>query len=232
MDDGIDNEDGLFTKIKQVFKGKKESIARNRVENSEFEYGEIEEMAKKAKGESVTATRIARISSHLDRDEQPHFFNKGGSYFGLRIEGGDTEIRKGNKGKGPLGTFNNMSGNLLVATDKRVLIISMQTTGDDVHSIPYDSITGVDSAKGFPVKITVQTHGRTYHMETGNEEDDLSELTGYIREMRTQSKESTPSGSTEKTPLEKVEKLGELKEKGVLSEEEFNIKKERLLDEI
>lgn len=228
-----ENEDtSFFGRLKKTFEEGKESKAQNRIERAGFEPEDIKELVDNARGTSVTYNRVARIASHIDPGEQPHYFNKGSAYFGLRIEGGDTEIRKGNKGKGPLGTFNNMKGNLLVATDKRVIIIAMQTTGDDVHSIPYDSISGVDSAKGFPVKITIQTTGRTYHMETGNEKDDLSEVVSFIREMRNKPQEAKMGHSNEESPLEKLEKLGELREKGVISEEEFSIKKEKLMEEI
>lgn len=223
---------GFFGKIKKSLNEASESKIQNDIERSELSAEEIEQLVNKARGDSVTFKRVARIARHLDPDEQPHYLNKGGAYFGLRIEGGDTEIRKGNKGKGPLGTFNNMKGNLLVATNKRVFIISMQTTGDDVHSIPYDSISGVDSAMGVPMKITIQTHGRTYHMEIGNEEDDISEVINYIRERRNKVEASDFSPSSDDSPLEKIEKLAELRDNGVISENEFDSKKADLMDEI
>lgn len=226
-----DEPSGLFGKIKRSLDRHQDELLRRRLENTPFEYDDVPAMAENAKGESVTPERIGRIAKHLDRDEQPHYFNKGGTYFGLRIEGGNEEIRKGVKGKGPLGTFNNMAGNLLAATDKRVLIVSFQTTGDDVHSIPYDSIVGVDTAMGVPVKITIQTHGRTHHMEVGNEADDIREVADFIREQRDAAKDSgTPTDRDD--PLEKLEKLADLKEKGVLTEAEFEEKKRDLLDEV
>lgn len=223
---------GFFGKIKKSFNEAAESKVQKDIERSEFKDEEIEDLVNNARGNSVTYKRTARIARHLDPDEQPHYFNKGGAYFGLRIEGGDTEIRKGNKGKGPLGTFNNMKGNLLAATNKRVIIISMQTTGDDVHSIPYASISGVDSAMGFPMKITIQTQGRTYHMEIGNEDDDISEVISYIRERRNEVEAGGFSPSSKDSALEKLEKLAELRDNGVISEEEFESKKRDLMDEI
>ncbi|ELY30167.1 SHOCT domain-containing protein [Haloferax volcanii] len=58
-------------------------------------------------------------------------------------------------------------------------------------------------------------------------------MTRFIREQITGDTTTvTSTASTETDPLEQLEKLGELRDNGVLSEEEFEEKKADLLDEI
>lgn len=135
---------------------------------------------------------------------------------------------------------NSLSGNLrAVITDKRVAVKIPQVLGDDERSIPYDSITSVDLDTGLVNKrLTLQTAGQTYHIqatEPGKEE--LREAIRFIREKRKEANQNEvvvqqSDDSSEPDPLEQIEKLKGLKESGAISEDEFEEKKQELLDKI
>lgn len=195
---------------------------------------EIREVAEKAEHESITPLRVAKVVDHLEDGEQPEYAIAGDTTWGLRIEGGDESIRQG--GIGPASVMNNLGHNILTVTDRRLVFLVPQTTGDDVHSVPFDVIHGVDTANGAPEKIIVQTTGRTYHMQVsslGSKETIAAEIRKRSREVRQRRPASADAnGDQESDPLDQIERLNDLREQGAISDEEFNEKKADLLDEI
>jgi hypothetical protein len=171
--------------------------------------------------EYVSKKTVAKIDSILDKGEKVHYLAKArGS--GVIVEGSGTSYQK--KGKG--------GWVRTAATDKRVAIKIPQHLGNDERAIPYRNITSVDLDLGWVFKrLTLQTAGETYHIGIGAvSKDECRKMTKFIR-----SKISEAQGSSEKSsldPTEKLEKVNNLKEKGVLSQEEYENKKEELLDEI
>ena len=129
-------------------------------------------------------------------------------------------------------------GGTVVVSDRYVRIIS--ELGE--WTIPYSSITSVDIV-GHPA-LHIHTEGRTYYIRIAgtlfDDEEELHEAAQYIRQ-----KQRLVSGDVEaeqiakgteaqdsEDPIEKIRRLGDLKEDGVISDEEFENKKEELLKEI
>ena len=126
---------------------------------------------------------------------------------------------------------------LVVLTDRRFLFLdaAMLTSSIDVHSILHKNVQAVRVAQGFILgKINIDTGGRSTLIDncekiTVKVLGDLSNEWLQVLEER----KSTPQESTAAAPVEsgldKLKKLGELKALGLVSEQEFNDAKAKVL---
>lgn len=124
-------------------------------------------------------------------------------------------------------------------TDRRVMIIVGQVlTGDDVRNISYGSIDGVDIDNNFIVDyLRIYSGGRTYKINI-YDINQAEEIVDYIRnkiegpqEVVTQSEIQNEETDTETDSTKKLRELKSLHEEGILTDEEFESKKEELLDD-
>lgn len=191
---------------------------------------ESSEMGSK-KGDYVTEKRIAKVDSILDGDETVHYLTRGstvdveGSSAGNSLFGDDRSRKSGTRGYVRA-----------AITDRRVAVKIPQWLGTDERTVPYDSITSVDLDTGLVNKrVSLQTPGQTYHIEAhepGKEE--CREAVRFIREKISESKEPdvVKQESSDPDPTEQLKNIKELHEQGVLTDEEFEEKKQELLDKI
>lgn len=191
-----------------------------------------EAIASEPVGTYVTEDRFNKISDILDPDEIIHYITRGttvdveGSSAGSSLFGDDRSRKTGTRGYVRA-----------VITNQRVAIKVPQVLGNDERSIPYDSITSADLDTGLVNKrITLQTPGQTYHIEAQEPgKQEVREAVRFIRQKRTEANQPdvvTTNDSSEPDPLDQLEKLRELHEKGAISDSEFEDKKSNLLDKI
>jgi len=83
-------------------------------------------------------------------------------------------------------------------------------------------------------KIYIQTNSKTYAFEVSDiPEDERDRMAKFIRKKSTEANQSTTTQqNSSDDPLDKLERLRDLKEDGVITQQEFNEKKEDLLDRI
>jgi len=177
-------------------------------------------------GDYVTLARVKKIEDVLDDGEHVHYLTRG-STVDVQ-EGGDNSSLFGDDRSRKSGT----SGWVRAAfTDRRVVVKVPQVLGNDERSIPYQNITSVDLDTGLVKKrVTLQTMGATYHIEVDDPgKDEVRDAMGFVRQKLG---ESNDGGSTEDSALDKIEQLRDLHEDGVLSDEEFEEKKQDLLDDV
>ena len=178
----------------------------------------------------MTKKQVNKVDDVLDEDENVHYITEGttvdveGSQAGSSLFGDDRSRKSGTKG-----------WVRAAYTQKRVVIKIPQWMGSDERTIPYRNITSVDLDTGLVNKrVTLQTAGQTYHIEA--QEPGKSECREVVKFVRNKIRDSqTSSNQTEKKeddPLDQLDKLKDLHEKGAISEEEFEEKKEDLLDKI
>ncbi|WP_324618199.1 PH domain-containing protein [Haloterrigena salifodinae] len=122
------------------------------------------------------------------------------------------------------------------ATDKRIVIKKKKNPfGYESQSIRYENISSVDLSSGLvQTKLRIETSSKVYGIGVGKLSDDAAEaMSDFIRMKMSQAQESSSaSENSEDDPLDKLERLRDLMEDGVVSEEEFNEKKAELLDQI
>lgn len=198
---------------------------------------EVRTVVERAEGDTVTRELLLKRASwgsdsstlyaHLDEGEQPHHILLGRT---VDVEGGgDSTGFWGNNRSRKSGTTGKVK---TVLTDKRIFVFVPQDLGDDQRNIPYQSITGVDLDAGMIHKrLTVQTHGRTYHLSgTRSKKEDCHEAVGFIR--RKIDSQNREGESRSDDPLDMLEKLSDLYEKGILTNEEYEEKKKSILETV
>lgn len=183
------------------------------------------------RGNYVTEKRVAKVESILDEGETVHYLTRGstvdveGSSAGSSLFGDDRSRKTGTRG-----------WVRAAITDKRVAIKIPQWLGSDERSVPYDSITSVDLDTGLVKKrISLQTAGQTYHIEVDDPgKEECREATRFIRQKISDSKQPQviSQESSDPDPTEQLKNIKELHDQGVLSDEEFEEKKQSLLDKI
>lgn len=178
-------------------------------------------------GEYVTEKRVAKVADILDDGEPVHYLTRGstvdveGSSAGKSLFGNDRSRKTGTKGY-VRAAF----------TDSRVVVKVPQILGTDERSVPYASITSVDLDTGFVNnRISLQTPGQTYHIEVHEPgKDEIHEIMRFVRDQISSLNGSSEASTSD--PLDRLKKLRELHEDGVVTDEEFAEKKQSLLDQV
>lgn len=169
-------------------------------------------------GPSVTKSAVAKMDEHLSPGEQVHYISSG-TRFSINGEDKDTiKLR-------------------LVLTDRRILLKRKQKLiGNELQTFNYEDISSVNLRKGMVFKkIAVEMQSATYGIGVTDSHDsnELQAMVKFIRE-KSRAPRETQSGSVggETDPLDRIDKLKQLNEKGAISDEEFQQKKDDLLDQI
>lgn len=116
---------------------------------------------------------------------------------------------------------------IFLATDKRLVFYSKRLTGFDLEIFPYENISSIEMGKGLMGHhISFFASGNKVRMKWinhGNIELFVSEVKARI------GKKSESNNIPAPDVADQIKKLAELKESGILTEEEFNLKKQDLL---
>jgi|SRR5687767_2066278 len=118
---------------------------------------------------------------------------------------------------------------VLIATDRRLVFYAKKLAGFDFESFPYENISSIEQSKGM-------TGGKVAFFASGNKvamkfirDGDLPAFVNYV-----QSRMGKPAASTQASTAlggvaDELTKLASLRDSGVLSEDEFNVQKAKLL---
>ena len=217
-------QDQIQSNLEEILNRLEEHAAADRDES------EIQPILGPALGESIKPTNLFIELDNktvpydlLDDGEQPHYFLRGSSIDvegdgagGESITGWDRDRRIGNA--------------FTIITEQRVLVIANHLRGYDQHTIPYDSISAVNLNSGLvSTRLSLQTRGATYHLSvTSSDDDEVEDAVEWLRGRRRQGEKTTSADD----PLDRLEKLKDLHDNGVLTEKEFEEKKASLLSQI
>ena len=150
------------------------------------------------------------------------------------ISGSRVETESHTKTESLTSTWNiNNEKTKTVVTDERVLIVVPQRMSTEKRTITYDEITGVDIKTGrIQTKINIRTHNIVWDIWI-DERKKAEEALEYIREKKQEAKQQpTQSDDSQEDPTEQLKKIKELHDEGILSDEEFEEKKEELIERI
>jgi len=154
------------------------------------------------------------IEEHLDSGETIHE-----SIFGVyegKLMGADV-IRDG----------------IFVVTEKRVIFYAKKLMGYDLESFPLRNITSIDRSKGLMGhKVTIIVSGNEATLKWINQ-GDVSSFTQYVNDRIGNREQPTSKNISDKSDIpDQIEKLSILKDKGILTEDEFTKKKNDLLSRL
>jgi hypothetical protein len=132
------------------------------------------------------------------------------------------------------------SGNgILVATNKRLVFVDKGMVGLRVEDFPYDKITSIQYHLGFAGgTLTIFASGNKADIQHVPK-DQCKAFGDFVRARITgvaqhasvaEAAEPSPAVATDDDVLHKLERLARLKEQGVLSDEEFQAQKQRILE--
>jgi len=131
------------------------------------------------------------------------------------------------------GTYGKGTG-LIVLTDRRLLFVQDGIASQTSEDFPLDKVSSVQWMSGMLMgKIAIFASGNKSEI-TNVGKDDGKEIVDKIRHLLSAPREQTPpapvaSPSVAADPIEQLKRLGELRDAGVLTPEEFDAKKTDLL---
>lgn len=130
------------------------------------------------------------------------------------------------------GTYNNGQG-ILVSTNSRLVFIDKGLLyGLKVEDFPLDKITSIQYETGLLLgKVKIHTSSNIATIDNVEKASTRS-FAEFVRNKLSQPKENVLNVNTQPDVLDQLEKLAKLKENGILSEEEFNDQKKKLLDKL
>lgn len=168
----------------------------------------------------VSEKEVEPLDERLEPGEKVHYLSKGGNIkLNGELKDGVTSIR-------------------VAITDRRVLIKQAKMMATDWASFAYRDISSVEENFGLVNKrLNLETSSKTYGVAVMSmDKDVVKDAARFIREQMRQANEPaesvTSDNSNDEDPLDKLERLGELREKGVVTEAEFEEKKASLMDQI
>lgn len=119
---------------------------------------------------------------------------------------------------------------VFLATDRRLVMYAPRFTGYDMEVFPYDNISSIESGKGLMGShIAFFTSGNKVKMKWIQSPD----FATFVELVKGRIGKRTPV--TQEASLDipdQIRKLSELKDSGILTEEEFTAKKTELLGKI
>lgn len=208
---------GLWDTVKEKLEGAKET-AENATFTQNYSQEDAEQIVEEMKHDVDSyELRIGPTGSapldRLDEGEQLQYF----------LTGLDLDVNEEEEGY----------HTQLMVTDDRLIIIGSTMSGkENLYSISFNDIIGLSIKSRMTSHVRIQTAGHSFKISASLSHPDLAEeVVDYIRE-RKNDIESSNGGSEEESAIAKIDKLADLHDKGAISEEEFNKKKQELMDDI
>jgi hypothetical protein len=128
---------------------------------------------------------------------------------------------------------------VLICTNQRVVFHSKGWFSEVNRSIPLEKVSSIDLDKGLLFQsIKIHTSNDGIYVRSALKFEELQRFQKNIEEARDaknlNSEENLQNNNSlaEDDPIAKIKKLSELKEQGIISDEEFNQKKKELMDQI
>ena len=167
--------------------------------------------------EIVDKSSVQPVDDYLDPGEKVHYLFTGNK--GLEING-EKEMDRG-----PTRT---------VITDRRIFIKAKTgIIGTEYQSIRFDTISGVSLKRGMVMaSLIIISSTVKYKVRLMEASGPQAEIGNKAVEFIRKKIENTEGVKTSDDPLDKLERLEELKNSGTISEEEFMNKKSELMDQI
>jgi hypothetical protein len=127
---------------------------------------------------------------------------------------------------------------LLAVTDRRVLFLEEGMIRHRLEDFPYDKISSVQTKTGMRSgELTIFVSGNKATVKDVHPKQRAPEIGDYVRQRIASGPTQAPAaaapqaapGTPTESPMEQLKKLAELRDAGIVSEEEFEAKKAELL---
>lgn len=131
----------------------------------------------------------------------------------------------------PTGTSGKVAGALAV-TNRRIVFAGRSIASRLNHSLPLNTVTSVELNKGVMfthIKVTLAGSYENYLVKYLEAEDFMAETQAALMKVHAPVAPS-PEGSSSASMADELSKLSGLRDQGILSDEEFQVAKQRLLE--
>ncbi len=127
---------------------------------------------------------------------------------------------------------NGKQNGVLVLTPTRVLFYWKKMLGGyKSEDYPLEKISSINSGKGMMTSnVKIHASGNSLEMDWIPKDDNADEFVKAVKAQMTAYKPSTAQPVID--PADQIKKLADLRDAGILTEEEFSAKKKQLLDSI
>lgn len=116
---------------------------------------------------------------------------------------------------------------IFLATNKRLFFYGKRTFGFDSESFPYSNISSIEfGKKAMGYTLSFYASGNKVNMKW-IKDGDVTSLVNYVKTKMNEKYVSGPSG--QQSVIEQIKGLKELLDMGIISPEEFEVKKRQLL---
>lgn len=121
----------------------------------------------------------------------------------------------------------------VVVTDRRVMLVEEGVFRSRLEDFPYERISSIQTDKGMMFgKIVIFASGNKAILDQIMPKEKSTEIGDYVRSRLAAGSQAVPATApATEDPLDRLKKLGELKEAGVVTDEEFAAQKAKILDE-
>lgn len=121
----------------------------------------------------------------------------------------------------------------LIVTDKKVVMIATSITAKtSQYTVSFSDIVGLSVQQRATSHIRIQTAGPSYKISVANSSNKLAaDVVEFIRR-RKDKIDTEIQEFREKSIIDELEKLADLRDRGILTKDEFNAKKQNLMNEI
>lgn len=126
----------------------------------------------------------------------------------------------------------NVRNGILVATDRRIVFYAKKLTGYDLESFPFGNISSLEMGKnmmGHHVRFFAS--GNEVRIKWIKDAAGLEKFMAHVRDHMAGAP-ATSGGTAGESAIDKLKKLAELRDAGIVDEAEFAAKKAQLLGEI
>lgn len=161
---------------------------------------------------------LQHLQAHLEVGEEVESFVEG--TYEAKLMGSET-VRKG----------------VLVATDRRLLFFGKKMTGYDLESFPYGNISSLEQGKNMlGGTLRFFASGNTVSMKWIDvSKHNLGNFMTLVQSHMNRAKSNTApphDAGSEPDVMDQLKKLGELRDAGIVSDDEFEAKKRELLSRL
>lgn len=193
---------------------------------------ELDDLASRAAGESVTAEALRETVGSdplfhlLGPDEQPEFLLRGNILDVVDRNAPETDDRRRSRKVADRGT-----DLLTLVTDERLLVLVPREAEAERVTVPLSAVTHVDteSAPGVSRRLRVRTDDTAYYVDaSGSDGDDAAAVAAFVADRQ----HRDGGGADADGVLDTIERLADLRDRGALTDEEFERKKTELLDRL
>lgn len=123
---------------------------------------------------------------------------------------------------------------VFVATNSRMVFFAKKLMGYDLETFPFENISSFEKSKGMMGhSISFFASGNKASMKWINK-GDIDQFTDYVNSMigKKETENITADSNASVDIPAQIKKLSDLKDQGILTDEEFNQKKQELLDKM